>query len=251
MIVEQKKAASGTDNAITPVSLVVDYDGAEDLILDYNQNLSSGRVFLTTPRQLDVGTPVHLRLAFPGLRKPIGIRGVVGWTREGDDDERGIGIELDEGESRDLLREQVIRVRERDPELVMRLIRVLVVEDNPHVDHLIRHGLSGTGRRELPDDVAFNFRTATNGREALDLLHSSTFDVLIVDVYLPILDGAHVIQHVRADERLRKLPIVAVSAGGKSARDAAITAGANVFLEKPMRLRQLLDAMRGFIDVGG
>jgi CheY-like chemotaxis protein len=244
-IVEHKK----DEPQDSPVSLVVDYDGADDMIADYVEHLSTGKMVLDSPRQLEVGTKVHLKLAFPGLLRPIGVRGTVSSARHPEQPAQGMGIEFDET-ARHKLAEMIQRVRDRDPGLVVsRLVRILVVEDNPHVAQLIRSGLHGTGRREL-SDLAFNFRTASNGRDALDILRSESFDVLIVDVYLPILDGAHVIAKIREDAKLCVLPIIAVSAGGDTAKDAALAAGADVFLDKPMRLRQIVDAMRGLIDLG-
>jgi CheY-like chemotaxis protein len=83
-----------------------------------------------------------------------------------------------------------------------------------------------------------------NGREALDLLRAEPFDALIIDVYLPVIDGAHVIEKVRTVLGMKSLPIIAVSAGGPGAREAALGAGADIFLDKPMRLRQIVDTMR-------
>jgi CheY-like chemotaxis protein len=198
-----------------PVVLRVDYDGPDDLVFDYTENLSSRGVFLKTGRSFAIGDKIRLMLSFPGLLEPIGIE----------------------------------RIRARDPRVVSRLIRVLVVEDNPHVARLIQNGMLGSTERYFGDRLAFNFRTAANGREGLDLLESDTFDALIIDVYLPILDGASVITHVRRNERIRGLPIIAVSAGGDSARDMAMAAGADFFIEKPMRLRHLLDSMGKLLDL--
>jgi CheY-like chemotaxis protein len=112
------------------------------------------------------------------------------------------------------------------------------------VSQLIRDGLRGSEKKRSFGDLAFNFRTAANGREALELLRQEAFDVLICDIYLPILDGPEVIRQIRATESLRALPIIAVSAGGDSAREEALAAGANFFLPKPMRLRQVIETMQ-------
>ena len=251
---DDKKDPEQTDDGRrhehTPATFAVDYEGADDLVVDYTENLSSGEIFLATQRALAVGTPVRLKLSFPGLREPLGISGVVRWIRDGDDEPRGLGIGLEDGEGRQQLHALVLRVSQRDPAIVSRLIRVLVAEDNPHVSQLIRNGLHGSGRRHLGDNIAFNFRTASNGRDALELLRAEPFDALIVDIYLPILDGAQLITAIRADEQLRQLPIIAVSAGGDGARTSALAAGADRFLDKPMRLRQIIDTMRTLIDVG-
>ena len=224
-----------------PIVLRVDYDGPDELVFDYTENLSSGGIFLKTSRDFSVGDRVRLMLSFPGLFKPVGIEGTVRWMREGDD--TGVGVEFDEGDGRDAVAALIERIRARDPELVSRLIRVLVVEDNPHVARLIRAGMMGSSERYFGQRLAFNFRTVANGREALDALENEPFDALIVDIYLPILDGSSVIAHVRASERLRHLPIIAVSAGGDGAREEARAAGADFFLPKPMRLRQILESM--------
>ncbi|MCX5746839.1 MAG: response regulator, partial [Proteobacteria bacterium] len=69
-------------------------------------------------------------------------------------------------------------------------------------------------------------------------------DALIIDVYLPVMDGPTVIAAARTELGLVDLPIIAVSAGGDSARKSALAAGANIFLDKPMRLRQVIDTIQ-------
>jgi CheY-like chemotaxis protein len=125
-----------------------------------------------------------------------------------------------------------------------RLLRVLVVEDNRHVAELIQQGLAGSTRRDFGGGVSFVFRNAEDGRTALELLRDEAFDVLIIDVYLPVVDGPTVITVARRELGLVDLPIIAVSAGGEPARDAALEAGANIFLDKPMRLRRIIETMQ-------
>jgi CheY-like chemotaxis protein len=125
-----------------------------------------------------------------------------------------------------------------------RLLRVLVVEDNRHVAELIQQGLSGSTRRDFGGAVSFAFRMAEDGRTALDALREESFDVVIIDIYLPILDGSKVIMMARQELGLTDLPIIAVSAGGDAARDAALEAGATIFLDKPMRLRRMVETMQ-------
>jgi uncharacterized protein (TIGR02266 family) len=233
------------------VVLRVDYDGADDLLADYTDNLSAGGTFVCTSRELPIGTEIRLVLSFPNLLQPIHVDCVVRWTRTADEPdeegrlgEPGVGIEFLPGPARTHLEEIAARLRRGDSGLIRRVVKVLLVEDNPHVAELIREGLIGSGKRDMGGELTFDFREAHNGREALDLLRAEPFDALIVDIYLPIIDGAQVIQSVRQELKLESMPVIAVSAGGDPARNAALAAGANIFLDKPMRLRQVIETMR-------
>jgi uncharacterized protein (TIGR02266 family) len=228
-----------------PVTLFVEYEGADDLVGDFTENLSTGGTFVATNRALPIGTRVQLVLSFPGLLEPISLEGVVRWKREepGEDGDAGAGIEFEPGPARDALASVIDKVKNRDPKTVSRLFRVLVVEDNKHVAQLITEGLRGSSRRDF-GGVSFVFRNAEDGRAAVEILRRETFDALIIDVYLPILDGPRVIMQARTELGLTDLPIIAVSAGGDAARRSALDAGANIFLDKPMRLRQVIDTMQ-------
>lgn len=233
-----------------PVTLFVEYEGADDLVGDFTENLSSGGTFVATNRELPIGTRVHLVLSFPGLLEPIGIEGTVRWTRaEGEEGDGGAGIEFDAGPSRDQLISVIDRIRSRDPRTVSRAFRVLVVEDNRHVAALLQEGLRGSSRRDFGGNISFMFREAEDGRAAVDILRRERFDALIIDVYLPIIDGPKVIHQARTELGLAALPIIAVSGGGEAARRLALDAGANIFLDKPMRLRQVLETMQRLLKI--
>lgn len=228
-----------------PVTLFVEYEGADDLIGDFTENLSSGGTFVATNRDIPIGTHVQLVLSFPGLLEPISIEGVVRWHRaHGPEGDAGAGIEFAPGPGRDQLAQVIERIRTRDPRTVSRLFRVLVVEDNKHVAQLIQDGLTGSSRRDFNGGISFAFRSAEDGRAAVEILRREKFDALIIDVYLPVLDGPRVIATARTELGLTELPIIAVSAGGDAARRSALEAGANIFLDKPMRLRQVLDTIQ-------
>lgn len=233
------------------VTLFVEYEGADDFVGDYTENLSSGGTFVATNRELPIGTQIKLVLSFPGLLEPIAIEGTVRWTRGTkassdviqDGEEAGAGIQFAAGPARDQLAAVIERIRARDPRTVSRLYNLLVVEDNRHVATLINDGLKGSARRDFGGGVSFNVRNAEDGRQAIEILRRESFDALIVDVYLPVVDGAKVISTARNELKLT-MPIIAVSAGGDSARKSALDAGANIFLDKPMRLRQVIETIQ-------
>ncbi|MBZ0233893.1 MAG: response regulator [Deltaproteobacteria bacterium] len=218
-------------------ALRVDFDGSDDLVAEFDHTLSSGRAFFATDHAYGEGAKVRLLFTFAGLRSPIVVDAVVVGERV-EASEPGVVVELEE-KARAALAEMIERLRRRDPALVRRVLRVLLVEDNHHVADLIKGGL-----RTVTDDLSFELATAADGREALRLLSSKPFDLAIVDIYLPVVDGAEVIRRARTELSLGRLPILAVSAGGQSAREAAVTAGASEFVDKPVRLRQVVELVR-------
>jgi uncharacterized protein (TIGR02266 family) len=232
-----------------PVTLFVEYEGADDLLGDYTENLSSGGTFVATNRELAVGTQITLVLGFPGLVEPIAVQGTVRWTRGENEigEEPGAGIEFAPGPARDQLAEMIEKIRRGDPKTVSRIVKVLVVEDNRHVAQLIHDGLKGSAKRDFGGGVTFAVQNAEDGRQAIEALRREPYDALIIDVYLPVVDGAKVISTARSELRLTNLPIIAVSAGGDSARKSALAAGANIFLDKPMRLRQVIETIQKLI----
>lgn len=231
-----------------PVRLLVDYDDADDFISDYTENLSAGGTFIHTSRLLESDTTVHLVLAFPGLLQSITIEGVVRWSRAGK--QPGVGIEFLPGPGRDKLDALVALIEARDPRAVARVIKVLLADDNPHLAQLICTGLGASAKRTFGDAVSFYFATADDGASAVHMLRTTVFDVAIIDLHLPVIDGARVIDHARGDLGLAELPILAISGAGERARESALSAGANLFLSKPMRLRDVLESMRQLVPLG-
>jgi uncharacterized protein (TIGR02266 family) len=231
-----------------PVRLIVDYDDANDFIKDYTENLSTGGTFILTNRAFERDTTIQLVLSFPGLVQPLALQGIVRWSRGGE--HPGIGVEFISVEDRSRLESLVTAVEAGDVRTVARVVRVLVAEDNPHVAELICTGLGTSAKRLFGDTLMFQCATAPTGAYALELLRTMTFDVAIIDLYMPLVDGTRVIGHAREQLGLVDLPIIAMSAGGEAERKSALTAGANEFLEKPMRLRSVIESMRRLVPLG-
>ncbi len=223
-------------------ALRVDFDGPDDLVAEYDQTLHSGRAFFATDHTYRDGARVRLMLNFAGLRAPIALDAVVAAEPPVESDP-GVIVELDRG-SLATLAAVIERLRAHDKALIRRVLRVLLVEDNHHVADLIKGGL-----RTVTEDLLFQLATASDGRQAIKLLSTTPFDLAIVDIYLPVIDGAEVIRRARQDLGLTTLPILAVSAGGQSAREEALAAGASQFVDKPVRLRQVVEIVRSLCRV--
>jgi len=82
-----------------------------------------------------------------------------------------------------------------------------------------------------------------NGRQAVEALRHDVFDVLLMDVEMPELDGLSATRLIRADERKResRLPIVAVTANDN--RNECIAAGMDAYLRKPLKAEELHETL--------
>ena len=91
---------------------------------------------------------------------------------------------------------------------------------------------------------------ATNGREALEQIEKRTFDVVLMDVQMPELDGLAATQQIRQRENAsgRRLPIIAMTAHAlKGDRERCLAAGMDEYVAKPVRERQLLLALHAVL----
>lgn len=232
------------DRRETQLTLRLEYRDAANLLDQWRRNLSQGSTFVRTREALGAGARLRLKVGFPGLREPIVLHGAVQAARE-EAGEPGVDVAIhfaDRAE-RDRLSARLERVAAGDPDLCARVVRILVLEDNPHVGALINSGLAEVARRELRGAVVFEVVVAPDGAAGLAALARDRFDVAVCDVYLPVMDGPHFIREVRASAS-PGLPILAVSAGGEGARDQALAAGCDLFLPKPLRLTELLATLR-------
>jgi class 3 adenylate cyclase len=103
--------------------------------------------------------------------------------------------------------------------------RVLVVDDDRVNRMLLTSSLERQGHR---------VRCAENGVEALQLLRDDPFDVVLLDIVMPELDGVSVLQHVKRDPALRDVPVIMIS--GVDDTDSVVRCieiGADDYLPKP------------------
>jgi uncharacterized protein (TIGR02266 family) len=228
----------------SPLVLKVEYAHVDEFLEDYAVNISRGGAMIEVGPEVAVGDQVELHLTFPALHAPLTVRGVVRWVEGEGGAVQHAGVELDR--SAEALGAVVQRIRDRDRAIVGPIVRVLIVEDNPHVAKLLTDGLEAFRKRSAAA-VWFVTRYAANGGDALMLLTEGRHDLLLCDMYLPVLDGEALIRAQRSQERTRELPVVALSAGGRDAREGAVAAGADFFLEKPIRLTDVLAVLQKIV----
>jgi len=81
--------------------------------------------------------------------------------------------------------------------------------------------------------------------EATELMQERVPDLLLLDIEMPRMDGYQVAEYVRADARLRNVPIIMItSRAGKKHRDRGEKAGANAYLSKPYKESELIDEVK-------
>jgi CheY-like chemotaxis protein len=86
---------------------------------------------------------------------------------------------------------------------------------------------------------------ADNGKEALEILEFSTFDVILMDIQMPIMDGFEATKIIRDNPQWATIPIIAVSAGVTlNEQEKYQRAGMNDFLPKPINPLQMLEKIK-------
>ena len=109
------------------------------------------------------------------------------------------------------------------------MIRILVVDDEPPITNLIRMNLSRQG---------YVVTCAYDGQEAADLLENNPFDLVLLDIMLPVLDGWSVLKKIRAED---KTPIIMLTAKGEvQDKVTGLEQGADDYVVKPFEMKEVL-----------
>jgi CheY-like chemotaxis protein len=109
--------------------------------------------------------------------------------------------------------------------------RVVIVDD----DHDLRQTLS-----EILNDEGYAVETAVNGREALDLLRrQGAPPVLVLDLMMPVMDGWQLLDQLRQDETLARIPVIIISASSRGPRPV----GTSEILAKPLDYYKLVTSV--------
>jgi CheY-like chemotaxis protein len=131
-------------------------------------------------------------------------------------------------------REMLRKALETDPSLVGK--RVLVVDDDARNLFAITTILE---QHEMK--VAY----AETGQQALDALDKAEFDIVLMDIMMPEMDGYEATRRIRAQSRFARLPIIALTAKAmKGDREKCIEAGSSDYITKPVDSDQLLSLLR-------
>ena len=210
----------------------------DESAVSYAFDVTPESAFVATDVPCNPGDQVTLRLSFPRLLAPLELAGTgpelcVPWGRGAP---AGVRVSFPQQERLTTLLDRA----SDGSHAAVGAYRILFVEDNDFIRDVFDYGL----RVFFAARGGYHVDHAESVDDAWRHLAKTPYDLAIVDYYLPTDTGADLIERMRADTRLATLPIVAVSVGGRDAREASLAAGADLFLDKPLVFRDLFNTLR-------
>ena len=148
-------------------------------------------------------------------------------------------------------------------ELDLPLGKLVANRDTPSV-HKIQHVIGTQPKILVVDDrlenravfrdllvpMGFEIQEAENGQVGMDVLSDLNTDAIIVDLFMPVMDGFEFIRQTRADSMYAEIPIIATSASiHESDQEQSLAAGSDVFLPKPVDADQLLAQLEYLLEL--
>lgn len=96
------------------------------------------------------------------------------------------------------------------------------------------------------EKYGYTVALSSNGQEAVDQTQREPFDLVLMDLQMPVMDGIEATLLIRQSDKL--MPIFALTARGEiTDRQKCFDAGMNEFLTKPVEMKQLLDAIQTYL----
>lgn len=119
--------------------------------------------------------------------------------------------------------------------------RILLVEDEPDILKITAFRLKKAGYEVI---------TAMDGEKGLELAEKEMPGLILLDLGLPVMDGYEVCRRLKADEKLKKIPVVVFSASTDKVKEATEQIGADDYIVKPFEPEGLWEKVKKFIGEG-
>ena len=117
--------------------------------------------------------------------------------------------------------------------------RVLLVEDVE---------INQEVAKETMEEVGLQVDIAENGQAALNALATNNYDVVLMDIQMPVMDGYEATRRIRSIARFKELPVIAMTAGAMSGdKDKALEAGMNDFIPKPFEFEEFFSILSKYL----
>ena len=117
--------------------------------------------------------------------------------------------------------------------------KILIADDEPDIVKILQFRLKGQGYEVI---------IAVNGQEALDMAGKVNPDLILLDVSMPFLKGDEVCQKIKADEALKHIPVLLMTASTRIANEESVLQlGAQGFILKPFETEEFLETVGKFL----
>ena len=117
--------------------------------------------------------------------------------------------------------------------------QLLVVDDSGTARMIIKQCL------EIIGFQGKSFLEAGNGRDALEILNQKTVDIVVTDLNMPVMDGHALLQAIKADGKLKRLPVIVITSSSNDAREKILLEqGAAAVINKPLNPMALAQAWK-------
>jgi two-component system chemotaxis response regulator CheY len=118
--------------------------------------------------------------------------------------------------------------------------QVLIVEDSPTMRQLLVFALRRLKGVEIVE--------AQDGMDGLRKVSNDHFDLALIDINMPVMDGLKLISLIRGDDNLKDIPIVVITTeGAREDRERALNLGADEYLTKPIQANRVLAVCKGLL----
>jgi len=121
--------------------------------------------------------------------------------------------------------------------------RILITEDSPTMRQLLVFALKRLKDVEIIE--------ASDGMDGLRKVTSDHFDLALIDINMPVMDGLKLISLIRGEESLKEMPIIVITTeGAKEDRERALSLGADEYLTKPIQANRVLQVAKSLLKLG-
>jgi two-component system cell cycle response regulator DivK len=122
------------------------------------------------------------------------------------------------------------------------MARILLVEDQEMNRDMLSRRLKKRG---------YEVSIAVDGAEGVEKARTEAPDLILMDMSLPVMDGWEATRTIKADETMRSIPVVALTAHAMSTdREKALEAGCDAYETKPVELPRLLSTIEELLEAG-
>jgi two-component system sensor histidine kinase/response regulator len=119
---------------------------------------------------------------------------------------------------------------------------ILAIDDDQNILNL---------EKTILEQKGFEVTLAVGGPEALELLSKQRFDLILLDVMMPDMDGFEVCRRIKEDTRLKEVPVIFLTAkGGGEALAEGFESGAVMYINKPFTANKLLTIVNTMLESG-